>query len=90
MTDHAAAAQTALDIWSEYPFPSDDQQEIARQHLAEAQVHATLALVEEQRTANLIALTAVEHDHYAGPSSGLLETIRARLGLTPTTPSQEQ
>lgn len=92
MTDHAAAAQTALDIWSEYPFPDDDPQEIDRQHLAEAQVHAALALVEAQQTANLIAALAagyhLDFDHEAASRIRLL--LATRLGLTPTPPNQEQ
>lgn len=92
MTDHAAEARSHIDLWSDIPFPDDDDQEQARQHLDMAQVHATLALAEEQRTANLLALVAFRASK--GTTTGLdseaLLSVFARLGLTPTTPNQEQ
>lgn len=89
MTDHAAEARRILDAPG---IVTRDNE--ARQNAAEAQVHATLALAEEQRTANLIAYLSV------GPAPTTLDgrlgqarirhEIAARLGLTPTTPNQEQ
>lgn len=87
MTDHAAEARRIL----EAPglVTRDDE---ARQNAAEAQVHATLALADEQRTANLLALVAFRASK--GTTTGLdseaLLSVFARLGLTPTTPNQEQ
>lgn len=94
MTDHAAEAREALDAWGIVPLPAPgtDEQEVARQSIAVAQVHATLALVEEQRTANLLALVAFRASK--GTTTGLdseaLLSVFARLNLTPTTPNQEQ
>ena len=75
--DHAATAQHANQeamrrgFWSSW-----------RWH-RKAQVHATLALVEEQRTANLVALAA-HYAHFA-PSApegrDLMERVVVRLGL---------
>lgn len=47
-TDHLAAARAAL-VDARGTAPT------AAQHLARAQVHATIALTEEARTANLVA-----------------------------------
>ena len=88
MTDHAAEARDTLDMWTDVPFPDNDDQERARQYLAEAQVHATLALAEEQRTANLISMFVVSLGE--DRQGALYADILARLGLTPTTPNQEQ
>lgn len=46
--------------------------------LAEAQVHATLALVEEQRTANLIAAAPSINFDYP---EGLMVRLAGRLGV---------
>lgn len=56
--------------------PADTIQAVS----ALAQAHATLALVEEQRTANLIALAA-RPGLTAGEQSGLINQILPRLGL---------
>ena len=53
--DHAAKARYWL------PAKGDG---ITPNHVAVAQVHATLALVEQQRIANLIALGNAEHGPY--------------------------
>lgn len=61
--------------------------------MEERMICAIEALVEEQRTANLIALFDM-----GGPDATIQgidyaevrDTILARLGLTPTTPNQEQ
>lgn len=49
-TDHLAAARAALDC----AMGAAARPIVADRHLARAQVHATLALAEEARTANLI------------------------------------
>lgn len=92
MTDHAAEARALVNAATEAD-PGADRDDI-RTILNFAQVHATLALVEEQRTANLIALltaaskaTSVEA---LKQRVAVEDEILARLGLTPTTPNQEQ
>ena len=61
--DHAAEARKAIE--SAYPIalPYDSAEAQYHGALMEAQVHATLALVEQQRIANLIALTALAGNH---------------------------
>lgn len=81
MTDHAAEARGDLAWADSYQKGSDVA--LSTYMAARAQVHATLALAEEQRTANLIALFDMGATD-AGPD------ILARLGLTPTTLNQEQ
>lgn len=50
--------------------------------VAVAQVHATLALVEQQRVANMIAYYSVDDVVGGGPgSAGALEDIEKGLGL---------
>ena len=46
-----------------------------------AQVHATLALAYEQRTANLIALASINPEWYGSASTAEFDAIHARLGL---------
>lgn len=81
MTDHAAEARRLLTQET----PAEDIAEV----LAAAQVHATLALAEAQETANLIAFWGA-----LGPGTSRKKDVGmavfARLGLTPTTPNQEQ
>lgn len=88
MTDHAAEARKIMS--AELAVPRDQVGIFAVQA---AQVHATLALAEEQRTANLVAfygLTGPEFDIEDLDYSALRVSILTRLGLTPTTPNQEQ
>ena len=49
--------------------------------VARAQAEATLALVFEQQTANLIALQAFYLSEGTGPSQSALDQIRERLAL---------
>ncbi|GAA5198601.1 hypothetical protein [Microbacterium jejuense] len=73
--DHAAEAQSILrDIDTAGPndnLPMDwcgadaDEQWLVHASLREAQVHATLALVEQQRIANLIAYVALLEQQFA-------------------------
>lgn len=74
--DHAAEAEKHRE-YAESPGPGDPT--LATNWLLSAQVHATLALVEQQRIANLIALGA------AGESTTLKwkprADIREGLGL---------
>ena len=62
MTNHAAEAQAALDlvagIWGE-DLAVDEL-------LAGAQVHATLALAEQQRIANLLAMASIQEQDFLG------------------------
>lgn len=67
--DHAAEARKALGHITGVD-PATNQITLA----LEAQVHATLALVEQQRIANLIALTDHAHQrfgNYAGEAGGM-------------------
>ena len=57
----------------------DDRSRYEDRRLAAAQVYATLALAEEQRTANLIALAAQVNDDTA--ERDLAERVIVRLGL---------
>jgi hypothetical protein len=50
-------------------------------HIAAAQAQATVALAEEQRTANLIALQQLWLAEGAGPSESVGALIAERLGL---------
>jgi hypothetical protein len=92
--DHATQARTLLDRWTQpqYEFFTDGPNpRIERDQLAQAQVHATLALVEQQRVANLIALDrtleqyTVPADDETGmdsySSTRLRTDIREALGL---------
>lgn len=63
--DHAAEAFRVLKL----PTAMEDATEANA--LAYAQVHATLALVEQQRIANLIALGSAEHGPYRYLDAGL-------------------
>lgn len=54
--DHAAMAASLLDQQGRWPNDRDGVNHEADRAIAEAQVLATLALVEQQRIANLIAL----------------------------------
>lgn len=84
MTDHAAETAMSYLAATVIDTHGDDDRKVAI-----AQVHATLALVEEQRTANLIAALAgnvvLAHEEH----TRLVAEIIARLGLTPTTPGSE-
>lgn len=81
MTDHAAEARTILASFDPTARPAEA-----------AMAHATLALADEQRTANLVALYALtgpEFDIEDLDYSALRADITARLGLTPTTPASD-
>lgn len=67
MTERIDHAQQAVDLIN-HPFPAPPS------YLVEAQIHATLALVEQQRIANLIALHRHEVKHDIGSWSRLYET----------------
>ena len=87
MTDHAAEARTALK--EARRLRRGDWDDAAALAFAEAQVEATLAVLESQETANLIAFWGA-----LGPGTSRKKDVGmavfARLGLTPTTPNQEQ
>lgn len=72
--DHATEARAALKGAQMNPVDADV---MADPWLLAAQVHATLALVEQQRFANLIALATVPG------SAGTLETAAAQALLIP-------
>lgn len=84
MTDHAATAMSYLEATVIDTYGDHDRK------AAIAQVHATIALVEEQRTANLIAWLAFQMSTKRGIDHDMADQIAASLGLTPTTPNQEQ
>jgi len=78
MTDHKAEALGFISG----PSGIDWSEEAPHVELAMAQVHATLALAEQQRIANLIALATA--DDIADPltnnwESGLWETARTQI-----------
>lgn len=58
--DHAAEAQIRINFSHKSP-PNDP---ISQTYMMQAQVHATLALVEQQRIANLIAVFQMEGGPY--------------------------
>lgn len=82
--DHASAATSRLDasaaIVNAQAMPAHD---LARVELAEAQVHATLGLIEQRRIANLIALRAMLYPRYGNHAGG---GVVATLIDNPTTP----
>lgn len=97
MTNHAAEARG----WTERAWQRMSGDDLDRpllrvdsqreQMLSTAQVHATLALADEQRTANLIAWLAMRStDGIVASDTDVFLDVAARLGLTPTTPNQEQ
>lgn len=81
MTDHAAEASDTLE---EIGYPESNEGCIAH-----AQVHATLAVAEELRTANLIAYIGQAQAALEGDATGIAVTwlaeetrkIRERLGM---------
>lgn len=81
VVDHAKKARGLLDdvdhaLGSAGPTPA--------WAITAAQVHATLALVEEQRTANLVAFLARSEDRMrAEAQQQLHDVITARLDFTP-------
>lgn len=85
--DHAAEARRELEF-TESQFrdingnPSGVGFEKALVAATQAQVHATLALVEQQRIANLLTYYAVDDMIGGGPGSrGAMEDIEKGLGL---------
>lgn len=90
MTDHAATAMSYLEATVIDTYGDDDRK------AAIAQVYATLALVEAQRTANLIAALTAQIPTGGTPVAlaeaytSLRHEIATRLDLTLTTPNQEQ
>lgn len=82
MIDHAARARELLVEANSVGGAANARQ------VAEAHVHATLALVEEQRTANLIAAYTSAAFH-GSARADLGASLRARLFLNPNT-TQEQ
>lgn len=91
MTDHAAEARGNL-VWAD-SYQEGPEVRLAMYMAARAQVHATLALAEEQRTANLIAWLAFRStDGIVASDTDVFLDVAARLGLTTTTttPKQEQ
>lgn len=59
--DHAAEAREFLALARTIPSAEDETNPAAHLAILEAQAHATLALVEQQRIANLIALADARH-----------------------------
>lgn len=78
-TDHAAEAINALCA------AAQSAQPLEAYYLAEAQVHATLALVAEQRTANQLALLAWLPPH-SDARDALLDDARRALLPEDVTP----
>lgn len=73
-TDHAAEARKAIESTYPIALPYDSAEAQYHGALMEAQVHATLALVEQQRIANLIALAEHTQRRYgtvAGEAGGV-------------------
>lgn len=84
-TDHAALAQVLIDVEHSdairgVGWETADAQHLA--NLAEAQVHATLALVEQQRIANLLTLVGgAVGPSTMGDAAKIAELISKGLGL---------
>ena len=76
--DHAAEAQRHRE-YAESPGPGDPT--LATNWLLSAQVHATLALVEQQRIANLLTYIALPMEIH-GTESDAWPEINDGLGLT--------
>ena len=97
MTYHAAEARGRLErAWARMsgddslrPLLRTDAQR--EQMIATAQVHATLALADEQHTANQLAWLTYRQQGgtipFGEPGAA---SLAARLELTPTPPNQEQ
>lgn len=77
--DHAAAAQKLLDRVSTSRLTSPE----AAVLVAGAQAHSTLALVEQQRTANLIALSTNAARMVAEGSASLGDYLTVHAKLDP-------
>lgn len=71
-TDHAQEALSCIGLLAEIGYAADHGYR-KQEYLAEAQVHATLALVEQQRIANLIALGTAETGPYRYLDAGRTE-----------------
>lgn len=91
MTNHAAEARSNLSAAEAGDWEKDTGPTFEHIALMAAQVHATLALADEQHTANLIACLAagffIGHDF---EDTAWADEVYPRLGLTPITPNQEQ
>lgn len=90
MTDHAGAARARLGWVEDWQSREGDSDATQISNALSAQVHATLALADEQRTANLIAFVANNAAALTHEQVEARALVRARLGFTPTTPNQEQ
>lgn len=71
--DHAAEAVLCMKYAES---PSAGSPEVAAVHMAQAQVHATLALVEQQRIANLITVAGWVEEQGVGEVGALLDELR--------------
>lgn len=93
MTDHVKLAQESLDAVHDWQEQEGETDATLLATAIEAQAHATLALAEEQRTANLITFFknagAPVTVTGAEAQAAITADIRARLGLTPTAPGSE-
>jgi len=79
--DHAAEARKLLEVEASGG-TTTDKALLLMGAMQAAQVHATLALVEQQRIANMIAYCSVDDVIGGGPgSAGALEDIEKGLGL---------
>jgi hypothetical protein len=79
--NHAAEAQQLLDAKA-HGGTQAEKVLLLQGAMQAAQVHATLALVEQQRIANLLAYYSVDDVIGGGPgSAGALEDIEKGLGL---------
>lgn len=85
MTDHAAETAMSYLAATVIDTHGDDDRKVAI-----AQVHATLALADELRTANLLAACSTGFRLGREHRDEAWDLVLARLGLTPTTPNQEQ
>ncbi|ALJ22070.1 hypothetical protein [Microbacterium sp. No. 7] len=84
--DHAQEARGFLDLARQIPSNEDETNPAAALAIQEAQAHALLALVEQQRIANLIALTRVgQSDFIDSEEAGYLLVGDALYGALVTT-----
>lgn len=76
--DHAAEARKHIDWAHEQQEREGDTGNVPRDDALLAQVHATLALVEQQRIANILATAHIDSRYF---ENGKIAELREELGL---------
>lgn len=78
--DHAAEAMKCVEYANS---PQPGSPEVAANFMAQAAVHATLALVEQQRVANLIAVMAMARQGVGAGEHSKDEYVRLHQKINP-------